>query len=311
MGIDISHIVRHDFCELDDYEKSYAYCKKVRDSLWSNLLLDSHIDRENEGREHVYYPGDDMGFEIRIPYHDIELDLRSGCWDIEPFYHYVQLVLGKSARRLAFDIVHALGQSEAWHAAEYNTWNGGPMENPKCSIQEWFDFVKEKYGEDIPEFDYSCIGQRDDEDKLDYCALYHDSFEECLAEYNQLQNKTNKYRLIGLSRVGYNMLRAEKDGELYLLYENNMSPVLHYPVRTEYTFFSPWIVVWNGDKSAVIDATGDELTPFVKGGFEIKREKTDVQHNGEKYKRLLIYAENVEAKMKIVLEEKYAPWYKL
>lgn len=306
MGVDASHIVRHDFCELDDLDKALAFCEKTRDRLWSSLLLDSCVDVEKKGS--VYYMDDEYGFVIRIPYNDIELELRSGCWEIETFYHYVQLVLGNHIRNLVFDIVHALDQTEAWHAAEYYTWNGGPLDNPKCSFKEWYDFVKDKYGSDIQEFNSLCIGRHDKDDNLCYASLYHDNFEECFAEFNRLQNKTDKYRLIGLTRVGHNMLRAEKNGELYLLHEQDMRPAMHFPIRTENTF-GPWVIVWKDNESAIIDGTGNRLTPFVKGQFKITRESREVQCNGEKFKRHLICAENHEAKMKIVLHERIANWY--
>lgn len=301
MGIDISHIVRHDFYDLDDLNKSRAFCEKVRNQLWSNLLLDSCIDDEMDGPD--LYLDEEFGFELRIPYQDIELDLRPGCWDIESFYHYIQLVMGNYVRDLVFDIVHALGQEEVWHTTEKYTWNGGPLDDPKCSFQQWYDFIKDKYGENIPEFNSHCINQYDKDDYLIYENVYHDNFEEPIAEFNRLQNKTDKYRLIGLTRVGKNMLRAEKDGELYLLHDFNMRPVLPFPVKTEYTFRT-WIVVWKENKSAVFDAAGNQLTPFVNGRFEIAEEKREIQRNGEKYNRHLIFAENREAKIKVVLQER-------
>lgn len=306
MGVDVSHIVRHDFFELNDLDKARMFCEKTRDRLWSSLLLDSCVDEDKKGS--VYYLDDEYGFAIRIPYHDIELELRSGCWEIESYYHYVQLVLGNHLRHLVFDIVHALEQTEAWHAAENYTWNGGPLDNPMCSFMEWYDFVKDKYGSGIQEFNSMCIGQYDKEDSLCYEPVYHDNFEECFEEFNQLQNKTDKYRLIGLTRVGNNMLRAEKNGELYLLREQDMRPIFHYPIRMENTF-GPWIIIWKDNKSAIIDRTGNQLTPFVKGQFKITHESREVQCNGEKYKRYITCAENHEAKMKIILNEKIANWY--
>ena len=309
MGVDISHIVRHDFHELDDLDKSHAFCEKTRDRLWSNLLLNSCIDNKEVDADcsYINYWDEESGFELRLPYNDIELDLRSGCWEIESFYHYVQLVLGDHVRNLIFDIVHALGQAEAWHATEYYTWNGGPLENPMCSFLQWYDFVQQKYGESIPEFSSLCVGQYDKDDQLCYEPVYHDSFNECFAEYNQLQNKTDKYRLIGLTRIGSCLLRAEKDGELYLLRDFDMHPALHHPVRTEYTF-GQWIVVWKDNKCAIIDGSGNELTPFVKGRFEIKKESKEILCNGLKYYQHVIYTENLEAKLRLVLSERIAPW---
>ena len=301
MGVDISHIVRHDFYDLDDMNKSRAFCEKTRDRLWTNLLLGSCVDEKGYGK--INYLDDDTAFEMRIPYNDVEFDLRAGCWKIESYFHYVQLVLGDYVRRLIFDVVHALDQTEAWHAAEYYTWNGGPLDNPKCSFQEWYDFVKNEYGTRIPEFNSQCMQQYDKEDKLCYESVYHDSFEECFDEFNRLQDKTDEYRLIGLTRIGRNMLRAEKNGELYLLNEQNMHPAFFFPVRTENTF-GQWIILWKDDKSAIIDDWGNQLTPFVQGQFVIKYESREFQCNGEKYIRHFTCTENKEAKMKIVLQER-------
>lgn len=303
MGVDISHIVRHDFHELKDLDKSRAFCENTRDSLWSHLLLSSHIDNEVEDDYNdIEYLDDEIGFELRIPYCDIELDLRDGCWKIESYFHYTQLLMGNYVRNLAFDITRALGQSEAWHAEEYYTWNGGPLEDPKCSFQQWYDFAKNKYGKDIPEFNSLCIGQYDQKQQLRYEPIYHDGFDECLSEYNQLQNKTDKYRLVGLTRIGSHILRAEKDGELFLLHDFDLHPIVYFPVRTEYTF-GRWIVAWKDNESAVIDGDGNMLTPFVKGRFEIEQERKKVHRNGFEYYHSLIFAENREAKMKLILCE--------
>ncbi len=156
----------------------------------------------------------------------------------------------------------------------YACKNKKSLKKWKAESGKWKE--KNKHGNDIPEFNSLCIGQYDQKQQLRYEPIYHDGFDECLSEYNQLQNKTDKYRLVGLTRIGSHILRAEKDGELFLLHDFDLHPIVYFPVRTEYTF-GRWIVAWKDNESAVIDGDGNMLTPFVKGRFELnKKEKKSI-----------------------------------
>lgn len=60
---------------------------------------------------------------FKLPIYDVEIELHNGFWNIESYCHYCQIVMHHGdyfwLRRSIYDIVRALGQNEAWHAAEY------------------------------------------------------------------------------------------------------------------------------------------------------------------------------------------------
>ncbi len=118
MGVDISHIIRHDFRNLKDHDASLKYAKDTIETLMKKLHLYGTDD-------FFWLEDDDESIRFRLPVYDVELSLHNGFWQMESFRHYCQIVMHDGdyfwLRRLTFDIAKTLGQNEAWYAEEYYT----------------------------------------------------------------------------------------------------------------------------------------------------------------------------------------------
>ena len=268
MGVDITHIIKHNFRQTSDIQLSLGFAKKTIDYLKNKLLLKGTYDDfellcDEECKE----------IRFNLPIYDVDFFLHDGFWQIESFYHYCQIVMHEGdyfwLRWLIYDIVRALGEKEAWYAAEYYTWNGGKCETLGQSFEEWYEQAIEDYGKPIPEFDQSAIIAQGDVHIPEYEPIYHDSFKECNAHFNRLQSQIIGYKLLGIHRIGNCFARCEKDSHLFLLNEQTLTPLFKTPVDDVLSPLNgPEFVIVKNGLSAVFNAYGKQLTDFVKGHFE-------------------------------------------
>lgn len=174
-------------------------------------------------------------------------------------------------RWLTYDIARALGEDEAWYAAEYYTWNGGKCEALESTFEEWYEQATKDYGKSIPEFDQSFILAKGNVQIPDHEPIYHDSFKECKAHFNKLQSQITEYKLLGIHRIGNYFVRCEKDGHLFLLNEQTLTPLVQVPIDDVLCPLNgPEFVIVKNGFSAVFNAYGKQLTDYVKGRFEWK-----------------------------------------
>lgn len=171
-------------------------------------------------------------------------------------------------RCITFDIAKALGESEAWYAEEYYTWNGGNIEEPSVPFEEWLDFVTKKYGKEIPDFDQEAIMKQGNVHIPDHEPLYHDAFKECRIKFDEVQAKLKEYKLLGLNFTGNGYYRCVKDGGLYLINSDSFEPMFNEPIESMLKSLNgPEFVIRKKGLSAVFDMEGNQLTDFVPGQF--------------------------------------------
>ncbi len=110
MGVDISHIIKHDFHEVENEQATEEFVKKTMSQLKKNLLIQADDD-------HWEYNYDEDETTFKLPVYDVEFTLHNVFWQIESYYHYCQIVMHHGdyfwLRRMTFDIARALNQEEA------------------------------------------------------------------------------------------------------------------------------------------------------------------------------------------------------
>ena len=248
MGTDISHIVKHDFKLYHDRDASRVYCESILNHLRKELLLG---DGDPEWDEMKILDEEGDFLRMKLADYDVTLHLLPDLWEIESYDRFSYIVLGDRVRKNAFDVVHALGAKEAWHASDYFGWLGG-LSYPGCNFEEWMEYLGQEYGKPIQELSPVDFWKLGPDGYLDYEPIYHDSFKECFDEFEYLQESIPNYRLLGISRVGDRFLRCEKNGELYLIDEHWKKPFIDAPVKTYWTFGEYFVVVKDG-KSALYE----------------------------------------------------------
>lgn len=272
MGVDISHIIRNDFHEIDNHEKALQFVNHTISVLIDKLHLPS--EKETSWVICDNYIDPDPAWRMkeitfRVPVYDVEFSLHNGFWVIESFFHYCQIVMHHGdyfwLREMTFDLAQALNQSEAWYAQEYYTWNG-PLEEAGPTFEEWINMAENKYGKKIPQFDQKAILDQGNVHIPDYEPLYHDAFKECIAKYDKIQsNMPHNVKLLGLDRTG-KFLRCVKDGGLNLYDDDRNCFVFAEPVGGILKSLNgPEFLVIKGDKKAIYDRAGNPLSDFVEG----------------------------------------------
>ena len=288
MGVDITHIIRHDFKDVKNRDSAMDFVKETIEKLKKNL----HI----YGVDEKFAIVEEFGTILfHLPICDVEFELHNGFWDIESYYHYCQIVMHQGdyfwLRRKTFDIARALGQNEAWYAAEYYTWNGGNIEEADVPFEEWIEFVNKEYGP-IPEFSQDAIIKQGDVHIPDYEPVYHDSFKECIEIFEKVQSSLKDYSLLGIEYVGNGFFRCEKDGGLYLINSENLKPMFNEPVEAILQSLNgPEFVVKKNGLSAVFDKNGKQLTDFVPSSFDWKWVESDF------YSKRIIFNEKAKVEL--------------
>lgn len=270
MGVDISHIIRHGFREVENKETSKKFVEKTIAALKKNLLI-QNVDDSFEYR----YDSESNETTFTLPIYNVEFTLHNGFWQIESFFHYCQIVMHDGdyfwLRRLTFDIARALGQDEAWYAEEFYTWNRDGCEIPETTFEQWMESSLKMYGKPIPEFDQAAIIAQGDAYFHDYKPIYHDRFKECKELYDNIQAKIGGYKLLGLNRIGNDYLRCERGGQLFLINEKTLRPMFDEPIEGMLQSLNgPEFIIRKDGLSAVFDMDGKQLTDFVEGVFEWK-----------------------------------------
>lgn len=274
MGVDISHIIRHDFRNVQDKNESLEFTKKTIEQLKNNLCIHSVDDKFCIYQDEEWGEGQ-VETKFELPIYDVEFILHNGFWQIESNYHYFQIVMHEGdyfwLRQLTFDIAKALEQNEAWYAEEFYTWNGVGCDKPETTFEQWLEYAVNKYGKSIPEYNQSAIIAQDNLSFPDYEPIYHDSFKECKELFDKLQDRLKEYKLLGLDRTGDGYLRCEKDGDLFLIHANTLKPMFNEPIESMLQSLNgPEFIVRKQGLSAVFDKEGQQLTDFVKGDFDWK-----------------------------------------
>lgn len=272
MGVDITHIVKHNFDHIENEEASMKFVLDTIQLLKDKLHLDDSLESFN-----LYFDKDcDGEITFRVPLYDVEFTLHRKCWQIESYYHYCQIVMHSGdyfwLREMMYDIATALGNDEMWHAEEYFTWNGGPLEEVKCSFEEWITFTRKKLGREIPEYNYDGIIKQGNVHIPEYEPVYHDDFFECKIKFDYLKKELSSrgYLPIGLLNCA-EFIRCIKlsDNTVHLLNSKTLEPLIYgTPQAYYFDYLSSMFVVKLNDKYALFDFNGGKrLTEFVTQPF--------------------------------------------
>ena len=291
MGVDVHILVRHDFYELDDYEKSEQFVKSTIDIIRQELYI-------NEDYEYFalygYYDKAEKWSQIEftIPLFDITINLRKGYWDIWSGCHYCQ-VTNKINGRLhitddAFDIARALGQNEVWYCDEFIV-----DEFYTDTLNELLTAANERFG--ITEFPYLELMQYEDNSFPEVAQFYHYSFSEINKEFDELCVMCKNSKPTCINRFGSGFIRTVADGKINLINIPLSNPVFDNGFGNIQKLIGPELICKKGGKVALFNSKAEQLTDFVVGNFEWERAD---YHPLDDFER--IYYFNHEAQIKIM-----------
>lgn len=211
MGVDVTHIIRHNFKGVRNHEAAVAYIRQTIERLKQSFC----INCDDEYFECRLDDIEDMSFVF--PPYDFTFFLRDGFWQIEPIYHYCHLLMPVDdvlwLHQQVYDVAKALGENEAWHAEEFYTWNCAKFNIETDNFDKWIKFAEKCCKKGFPEFIPEEIKKEPDFD----IPIYHDSFIGCKERFDELQKKINGYRLLGIGSIIYGFLQCEKNGRIYLI----------------------------------------------------------------------------------------------
>lgn len=289
MSVTAEILVKHDFFELDNYEKSEAFVKQTIDKVKFELSI-------NEDHDHFqiwgYYDEDNKWSDIQfsIPLIDVSVHLRKGHWCVWTRDNYCQ-VTNKQRGRLhliddAFDVARALGQNDVWLCNEFVE-----EEFEEATLDEILTAASKRWG--ITEYPYSKLMQNEDNVFPAPANFYHYNFAESRKEFDSLCAKCGKYTPTIQNLIGGSYVRVVKDSKLNLL-DSNYAPIFDEGFDNIYKIIGKEFVCGRGTKNALFGNEAVQLTEFVMGEFEWEWPDTLLRGS----ERILYL--NHEAKIKIM-----------
>lgn len=262
MGVDVHILVRHDFYELDNYEKSMDFVQRAVDRVKRHFCIDGDYD---QFELYGYYDDDNWSdIQFTLPIWDIPVHLHKGYWNIWTGCHTCQ-VSNKYCGRLhiadaAFDIAMALGATEAWYCDEFIADEGYLL-----TLDELLQLAEKKTG--IAEYPYHEFMMYEDYQFPDFEPFYHDSFAALRNEYKQLCERCGEYKPIGTTHFGHGCVRVSKDGKINLAYRDSGKVVFDQDFDDITQICGVELSCKRNGRTALFDAHGNQLTDFVEGKF--------------------------------------------
>ena len=273
MGADVNIIIRNDFCELDNLEKSKAYVLQTIDKIKQRLhtdddfncieLCDEYYDEERRWSN--------VEFFIRL--FGVRIRLAKGYWCVYSGCHTCQVtnkVWGRlHIAELAFDMAMLLGTEEAWYIDDYLE-----EECYENSLEEMLEIARSREG--IVEYPYAELMKYEDWQFPAYEWCYHDSFEDIRKEYKELIAKCGDYKPTCIKGFGRAFVRVVKDGKINLLRRDTASVVFDSGVDDIKDFIESEMLCLKDGKTAMFDLDANPVTDFVNGEFFVSRVRDDI-----------------------------------
>ena len=151
MGVDVTHIIRHDFKDVKNHNEAKKYLLQTLKMLKEKFCI--HLDNDDERFEIRDEDVEDLMF--RLPPFACDFYIRDGFWPIESNYHYCQLIWPIDGvywlHDRIYDIARALGQTEAWHADEFHTWNCDYCQMETTDFESWLKKNREEIFKEAPQ----------------------------------------------------------------------------------------------------------------------------------------------------------------
>lgn len=259
------HILRHDFHDLDDKAAAIAFLEKSIELLRDRLRIKDRIIVDV-----TEYEDDDSGFteySFRIPNYDATIQMGRGFWKVsqalslDQLFHRFNGIY--STRYDIFDIARALGAKEAWHCSEYiSPYN----EEDDETFDSWLQTMEKRF-KVIPEFDEVEVDRfREENGHAYYAQIVHDSFQDCMKRFEELQKRYADYSVRNLSRIADRYIKLHRDDGCYLVDADSGESLLDYPVDDvlENICGAGMIIQKNG-LSAFFSLEGEQMSDFVTG----------------------------------------------
>lgn len=301
MGVDVHILIRHDFYELDNFEKSMQFAEQTIDKLKQGLSINpiplptkKWSNRYLSLGESCYYDEHNKwsNVEFDIPLLDMTMYLNRGYWEIWTGYHDCHITNKHNGRLYiadaAFDIARILGKEEAYYCSDFITeeFEGKTFEQLLVRAEKRWP---------IKEFPYTELMQYGDNEFPACDFLYHDDFTEQRKEYESKCNRYGEYKSVTISDVGKGFVRVANKGKVNLANRENGQIVFDEDFDDIRALVGGLFIGEKNGMVALFDGEAHALTEFVCGEFYWEREHTDWF---DKFKRIFIL--NDEAQIRIL-----------
>lgn len=263
MSVTAEILVKHDFFELENYEKSEAFVKQTIDQVKQVLSI-------NEDYDHFqlwgYFNEDNKWSDIQfnIPLLDLSVHLKPGYWCIWTSSNFCQ-VTNKFKGRLhiiddAFDVARALGQNEVWLCDEFIE-----QEFEENTLDEILTAVSRRWS--ITEYSYSELMKNADNAYSTPARFYHYGFAEVAAEFEELKVGCGESMPTNINRICGNYVRVVNDGKVNIL-DSEGKLVFEKGFDDIYKIVGREFICKKGKKVALFGDGAKQLTDFVAGEFD-------------------------------------------
>ena len=260
MSVDTTIIVKHDFYELNNFEKSKQFVLDTIKEIQQRLCM---VDDMKAFDTCFYHDDENPNWDeisFSLPFNIMTIRLNPGCWNIWLAGDYPHNILKNNGegefwfREEIFNIVYALGGNEAWYC---NGDFGDGMDSvPFEEIMQ----IAEKHLSPIREFS---------PEDTEPAPMYHDNFDDYKEKLAKIKDNIGEYSIPTLETVGCGYYRVVRNGKVNLARYDNYEIVFAEDVDDIHANLNGWeFTAVKDGKTALFDADASQLTDYVDGYFD-------------------------------------------
>ena len=259
MSVDTTIIVKHDFYEVGNFEKSKQFALNTIKKIQQRLCI---VDDMKAFDTCFYHDDENPNWDeisFSLPFNIVQIRLNPGFWNIWLAGDYPHNILKNNGegefwfREEIFNIVYALGGNEAWYC-------DGDFGDGMSGVS--FDEIIK-----IAEEHLSPIREFSPED-TEPAPMYHDNFDDYKEKLAKIKDNIGEYSIPTLETIGYGFYRVVRNGKVNLARQDTYEMVFAEDVDDIHANLNgcEFTVVKNG-KTALFDGDATPLTDYVDGDF--------------------------------------------
>lgn len=209
---------------------------------------------------------------FNMPIQDLGIELGNGFLLIDGAWNYSQYFYalgGKSwLRYMHFDLLRALGYSEAYVMDEYHGSNHSYPNNAEFGNTDMNFDIWKKENPNPPILPMSVIFDPKIDKRQETESVYLDKFEDCKERLNALQIKFPEYEILTIANFSGDFILALDDNRPIIVNENTGEVLACGKIDgINVRFNSAGFEIIRDNESAFFSPDGVQRTPFRKGKF--------------------------------------------
>lgn len=271
MSVYVEMLVPYDFDSLSCKEKAIKELETIKTRLAAFFHISKEFVFDIEDYDGTEFEGENR-YRLDLPIQVLDIELGNGYLMIGGGWKYSQYFYASGGkpwlRYTHFDVIRALGYSEAYVMDEYNGSNKlYPGDKEFGNYDMHFDVWK-SVNPNPPILPMSALHDPKDDKWPEIESVYIDKFDDCKVRLKALQQKFPDYKILTIAPFSGDFILVLKDNQPAIINEINGDILNCGNIDgIKNRFHSAGFEIFHGSESAFLSCDGIQRTPFREGAF--------------------------------------------